>query len=153
VALLVTAVAPALVMLSEAHLQHAASAFQAGDCTVADTQALASINDLSVRSQPYQMLGYCQLRDGRVDDAIVDMQDAVHYDPRNWEYHYSLAIAKAYAGANPRSALRTAMRLDPADPIFDPLLGTLKSKSPEVWLVDARNAAGTIIASGRLSLS
>ena len=45
------------------------------------------------------------------------------------------------------------MRLDPDDPLFDPLLGTLKSRSPEVWLVDARNAAGAIISSGRLTLS
>lgn len=151
--LLVSALAPGLVMLSENHLQHAASAFQAGNCASADAQALASIGDLAIRSQPYQILGYCQLHAGRVDEAVTDMQDAVTRDPRSSEYQYSLAIAEAYAGTNPRPALRTAMRLDPGDTLYAPMLGTLKSRSPEVWLVDARDAAAAVLASNRLTLS
>jgi hypothetical protein len=49
VALLVVAATPVLLMLSEVHLQRAASAFQSGNCTRADSQAVASIDVLSIR--------------------------------------------------------------------------------------------------------
>ncbi len=45
IGLLVTAVTPGLLLLSQAHLQSAATAFQAGNCNVAETQAFESITN------------------------------------------------------------------------------------------------------------
>jgi hypothetical protein len=151
-ALLVTAVTPLLLMLSEAHLQRAASAFSSGNCQRANSEALASINVLSVRPEPYQIIGYCDMSQGRVQDAVTAMQMAVRQEPRNWEYHYGLAIADSYAGINPRPALTSAQRLDPNETLFTPLLPVLHTNSQSAWLTAAEAANQAVVRSGRLTL-
>ncbi len=152
VGLLIAAITPGLLLLSQDHLQRAATAFEAGNCNVAETQALASINDLSIRPEPYQIVGYCDIHQGRVLNAVAAMRQAVAKEPGNWQYHYGLAIADAYAGLNPRAALRATLRLNPSDPVIEPMLGALKTTSRDEWLAQARTAADTILVSGRLTL-
>lgn len=152
VALLVAAVTPALLMLSQVHLQRAASAFEAGNCARAQSQAISSINVLAIRPEPYQILGYCDISDGRTQDAVAAMQEAVAQEPGSWEFHYGLAIAESYAGIDPRPELNTVLRLDPNDSLVDQLRPVLGTNSRAIWLATAKRAYSTISASGRLSL-
>ncbi len=152
VALLLTAVTPLLLMLSEGHLQRAATAFSSGNCPHAESEAISAINVLSVRPEPYQIIGYCDLSQGRVQDAVAAMTMAVRQEPRSWEYHYGLAIADSYAGIDPRPALRTAQRLDPNETLFKPLLPVLHTMSPSAWLKAAQVADEAVVRSGRLTL-
>ena len=152
VALLITAVTPALLMLSQGHLDTAASAFQTGACNRVESAAVASINVLSVRPQPYQMLGYCDISDGRPQDAVAAMEKAVQAEPGYWQYHYGLSIAQAYAGEDPRRQLRTALRLDPGDPLMQEMSLALRRRTPSAWLSIARSAYASTFASGRLTV-
>jgi O-antigen ligase len=150
--LLVAAVTPGLLLISEDHLQRAANAFQSGNCNVAERQALASINVMANRPEPYQIIGYCDLHRGSVINAVDAMQQAIKREPANWQYHYGLAIADGYAGLDPRPALRATLRLDPSDPVTQPMLGVLDTRSHDAWLLDARAAADSILISNRLTL-
>ena len=151
--LLLVCITPALILLSQTHLQRAADAFQLHDCSRAESEAAASIAVLSVRPEPYQILGYCDVTDGRAESAVASMKTAVEQEPRNWEYHYGLAIAEAFAGINPRRQLRIAERLDPEDTtFFEPLLPVLKTRSRSAWARAAKRAEAAAVASGRLDL-
>jgi O-antigen ligase len=152
VALLVVAATPVLLMLSEVHLQRAASAFQSGNCTRADSQAVASIDVLSIRPQPYEILGYCDISDGRAQDAVAAMRKAVQQEPGSWEYHYGLAIAEAYAGLDPRAQETTALRLNPGDAFVEQMAPVLRTHSPARWLRTAQYAYANTFSSGRLTL-
>jgi O-antigen ligase len=152
VGLLIAAVTPALLLLSEDHLQRAANAFQAGNCHVAEAQALASINDLAIRPEPYQIIGYCDLHQGSVINAVTAMKQAIRREPGNWQYHYGLAVADGYAGLDPRPALRATLRLDRSDPATAPMVRALDTTSHDAWLLDARAAADAILVSDRLTL-
>jgi hypothetical protein len=150
--LLVVAVTPALLMLSQVHLQRAADAFEAGKCARAEHEALSAIDVLSVRPEPYQILGYCDISDGRAQDAVAAMRHAVQQEPGSWEYHYGLSIADSYAGINPQHELITAMRLDPGDALVGQMRPVLRTDSRAVWLATAQRAYAATLASGRLTL-
>lgn len=152
VGLLVVALTPALLMLFETHLQRAADAFQAGNCSRAERQAMASIDVLAVRPEPYQILGYCDLSDGRSQDAVAAMAQAVQQEPGSWEYHYGLAIADSYAGTDPRVQVAEVLRLDPDDPMVQQMRPVLESGARHVWLATARRAFAGLLSSGRLTL-
>jgi hypothetical protein len=151
-ALLVTAVIPLLIMLSQAYLQRAAVAFTSGNCQKAKSEAISSSNVLPVRSEPYQIIGYCDMSQGHLRAAVTAMQMAVQQEPGNWQYHYGLAIADSYAGINPRHALTTAQRLDPNETLFRPLLRVLHTASRSAWVKAAQTAARAVVGSGRLTL-
>ncbi len=85
-------------MLSQSKLETAATAFQAGDCSRVESAAHDSINILSDRPEPYQMLGYCYISDRRYRAAVAAMTKAIRDERGNWQFHYSLSIAQAYAG-------------------------------------------------------
>ncbi|HEY0632715.1 MAG TPA: O-antigen ligase family protein, partial [Thermoleophilaceae bacterium] len=116
-ALLVVAVTPALLMLSQYRLQASAKAFDKGNCTPATRDAVSSINILGNRPEPYQIVAYCDLDRGRVQEAVAAMRKAVEQQPRSWEYHFGLAIALGYAGSDPRPEVATATRLSPVEPL------------------------------------
>jgi O-antigen ligase len=153
VGLLVVAVTPTLLMLSQTHIQRAANAFRAGNCSRAESQALASIDVLALRPEPYQILGYCDISDGRAQDAVAAMKEAVNQEPGSWEYHYGLAIADAYAGIDPRAQMATVLRMDPHDPLVEELRPVLRTGAKTVWLATARRAFAGVVSSGRLTLS
>jgi Flp pilus assembly protein TadD len=149
--LLVGAVTPALILLSQGPLQRAADALYHGNCNRAEHEALSSIGVLAVRPEPYQILGYCDISDGRTQDAVAAMHEAVYQEPGSWEFHYGLAIADAYAGIDPRPAQATAMRLDPGDPSVEQMAPVLRTDSPGRWLATARSAYAHTLASARLT--
>jgi tetratricopeptide (TPR) repeat protein len=151
-ALLVVAVTPALLMLSQYRLQSAANAFEKGDWAQAGNKAKDSINLIAVRPEPYQILGYADLSNGRVNEAIQAMKKAVDYEPRNWEYRYSLAIAQAYAGINPLPQLAEAARLNPREPLVKEAVAAFQGQTIPGWLAAARKLDDDIRVSGRLTL-
>ena len=84
--------------------------------------------------------------------SLPRLRQATLREPGNWQYHYGLAIADGYAGIDPRPALLATLRLNPSDPIVQPMLGALHTTSHDAWLVDARAAADTVLVSNRLTL-
>jgi O-antigen ligase len=151
-ALLVTAVTPALLMLSQTRLSDAASKFNHGDCRGASSAALSSLDYMAVRPEPYQMIGYCDLDQGRLTQAVAAMRKAVGEQPRNWEYHFSLAIALAESGKDPRQEYATAARLNPLEPSIKEARSGLGSASAADWPKAGLAARREILGSGRLTL-
>ena len=132
-ALLLVAVTPALVWSSQAALDDSQAAFDRGDCTRAVDRALDSVDRLRVRAAPHAIVGYCDMRARQPGLAVAAMRRAEARDPRNWEYHYGLAIARALAGQDPRADARTAVRLNPLEPIALDLERSLQRARPARW--------------------
>jgi len=109
------AIVPGLVMVSEARLDESANAFARGNCAQAIDAADAARSALGDRPQPYEIIGYCRLRQGRPRRGVVALERAVERDPDNWEYRYGLAVARGAAGLDPRPQARAALRLNPLD--------------------------------------
>ena len=109
------AVVPALVLISQARLDDSLDHFKAGDCPAAIDSARDSSAVLGFRAEPYEIVGYCEMRDGSPRRAVVAMEKALDRDPDNWEYRYGLALARAVAGQDPRSDALIALRLNPRD--------------------------------------
>jgi O-antigen ligase len=152
-ALLVVAVTPALLMLSQYRLQAAAKAFDKGSCRTATREAVSSINILGNRAQPYQIVGYCDLDSGRSQEAVAAMRKAIEQEPRSWEYHFGLAVALGYAGTDPRPEIATAARLSHREPLVDEGQALLAGKTtPEQWLAAAKKLNDDARVSGRLTL-
>jgi Flp pilus assembly protein TadD len=151
--LLVVAVTPALLMLSQYRLQASAKAFDKGSCRTATREAVSSINILGNRSQPYQIVGYCDLDSGRVQEAVSSMRKAIEQEPRSWEYHFGLAVALGYAGTDPRPEIATAARLSPREPLVLEARAAFAGKTtPAEWLIAAKKLNDDARVSGRLTL-
>lgn len=151
-AFLVMAITPALLMLSQSRLSDAAAAFKRGDCRATTASALSSLDYMAVRPEPYQMLGYCDLEQGRLTQGVAAMAKAVDLEPKRWEYRYSLAVAQAEAGRDPRAAIAEAARLNPREPIIKQAAADFAKSPPGEWEKAGEKAARAIIASGQLSL-
>ena len=134
---LALAAVPVQVLLSEGPLRESARAFSRGDCSTAIDDALRSIAVLGVRPEPFIVMGYCDVRIGRTDLALRALHSAVLKDPRNWEGHYALALARAAAGLDPRPRLRLAQGLNPLQPLIFNALRKFDTGGPEQWRKDA----------------
>jgi hypothetical protein len=108
-------VGPALVLVSERRLDRAVAAFGGGDCGRAVAAATGSIEILSIRPEPYEVLGFCQTRRGFNRLAVEALTRATRQDPNNWEFRYGLALVRAAAGLDPRADARAALALNPRD--------------------------------------
>ena len=111
--LVLLAALPYEILSSQAWLDRADDAFRSGDCATASDDARSSISALGSRPEPYELLGYCAIRDGRPRQGIDDMQEAIDRDPDNWNFHYGLALARGAAGVDPRPEVRRAHDLNP----------------------------------------
>jgi hypothetical protein len=111
----VLAITPVVVALSQTRLETALTQFDAGECSPAIHSSLSSIEALGVRPEPYEIIGYCDLRYGQAQLGEQAMKSAVSRDPENWEMHYGLAIAQAIQGKNPMPQLRETSRLNPIE--------------------------------------
>jgi O-Antigen ligase len=151
-ALAVTAVTPALLLFSQSHLQRAAKAFDRGDCPAATREARSSIDALAIRPEPYQILGYCDLIDGRPTDAAAAFQKAIDQEPRSWEYRYGLALARADAGLDPRAALAQARVRNPREPLIKSAIVAFRSAPQSRWPKLTAGLRDDAISSGRLSV-
>jgi O-antigen ligase len=117
IACLLLAVIPARVALSQARLNSAIEAMNNNDCLAARSYANDSLSAVSQRPTPYAVMAYCDLMVGRYGSATIALQRALQRDPNNWELHYSLAVARAGAGLDPRGAAQRAALLNPNEMI------------------------------------
>jgi hypothetical protein len=132
-ACLVLALTPVTVTMSQSRLQAANRAFERGECAAAVDASLASLDVLGVRPEPFELLGYCDLRAGRADLALRAFRAARDRDPENWRYAYGLAVAQALAGEDPRRSAALAVRLNPREPRARDLAGALDGDRPGRW--------------------
>ncbi len=141
IGLLVLAVSPALIAVSQARLNDSVRAFRQGDCDKAIDRALSSASALSVRPEPYEILGLCDARRrgaGRL--AIQMMEQAVDRDPDNWEFRYGLALVRGAAQLDPRPAARAARRLNPRNELTRDAVRRFNTGDPRKWERRARAA-------------
>jgi hypothetical protein len=139
VGLLLVAVIPARVAISQGKMNQAVQTFlRDGDCPQVIQQADDSISMLGSRPDAYRLKGYCQARLGRTSEAVSSMRSAVDRDPDDWEFRYSLAVAQAAARMDPRPAAREALRLDPLEPATNDLAWRFGGTDPQAWRSQAR---------------
>jgi O-antigen ligase len=133
VALLVVAVTPVRIALSQQHLTTAVDALRRGDCQGTVASALSSARVLGARAEPYELLAYCDTRLGFGPLALTMVQRAIARDPENWEYRYDEAIVRGAQGMNPHPALAEARRLNPLENRVDDLADAMAGDDPRTW--------------------
>jgi hypothetical protein len=137
---LALAVTPGLMALSQAHLNSAVAAFGRGDCGSAIGSALDSLKAIPSRPQPFEVLGYCDARLGQDRLAMDAMQSGIDRDPENWQLWYGLALTRANAGVDPRSAAHRALRLNPLGELPQDAVKRFDTNSPRKWKRRAQRA-------------
>ena len=130
---LALALTPALIYLSQHHIDRSAESFRRGDCTTAVDRALEATSVLSVWPEPFEILGYCDTRLGRPRLAVRAMEEAVERDPEAWELRYGLALVRAAARRDPRPAARSALRLNPRSPLAQDAVKRFRTDDPQKW--------------------
>jgi hypothetical protein len=130
---LVVLITPALVTQSQARLQESIRAFRTGDCRTALDRALDSNAVLSVRPEPFLVIGFCDVRIGQPRLGVQAMQAAAERDPDNWTYRYALALTKAAAGIDPRPDARRAREMNPRSQLTRDAVERFDTSDPEVW--------------------
>jgi hypothetical protein len=145
-------VLPVLVIGSQSRLTAAEQALYSSDCARAASAAQSSIGWLSVRPQPYEILGFCDLRAGHPGLAVSAMNQALRRDPGSWEPDYSLAIAQAAGGIDPRSSAARALRMNPYEPLTRQAARELIGSSPSEWPRLARALRAAALSSEDLSI-
>jgi O-antigen ligase len=133
-------VSPALVAISQGYLDAAVRDFEEGDCAGASRNALKAINTLSVRPEPYQLLGFCDSKAGQHELAISMLETAIERDRGEWESYYGLALVQAAAGQDPRAAARKAYELAPHEPLAEEGKELFTSGNPQIWERRAQSA-------------
>lgn len=134
VGLLVLGLTPALMALSQGKLDEAVAALRARHCSTAIDRALASSSTLGARPEPYEVLGFCDVRIGRPELGELMLRRAAERDPGSWEYRYGLAIVRGAAGQDPRPALRLARELNPLSPLVREATAAFRrAKGPAGW--------------------
>ncbi len=129
----ILAIAPAQIHLSQRTLDRSVEAFKAGDCPTAVDEAIASTETLSVRPEPFEILGYCDVRLGRPELGVKAMTEAVDRDPSDWRLHYGLALVRGAAGMSPKAAARRALRLNPREPLARDARAAFRTNDPRKW--------------------
>jgi O-antigen ligase len=129
----VLAVVPAQIYLSQQALDGSVRAFKHGDCATAVDDALRANDVLSVRPEPFEILGYCDVRLGKPSLGVRAMEEAVERDPREWRLHYGLALTRAAAGQSPRAAARRALRLNPREEMTRDAVAAFRTDDPQKW--------------------
>ena len=136
----VVAVTPALMALSQLHLNRSVAAFHRGDCAKTIDEGLSSISNIGARAEPWELVGYCDSLLGDGNLAMRAMHNAVDRDPKDWEFRYGLALVTAAAGRDPRPAAQKALSLSPREPLAKLAVALFASGSRESWARRARKA-------------
>lgn len=126
-------VTPVLMAVSQRSLNAAADAFENGRCAQVVAHALDSIAVLGTRPEPFELIGYCDVRLGQPELAIRLMRGAVDRDPANWRSWYGLALVRASSGRDPRPATRRALKLNPLEPLVRDAARAFRGEDPEKW--------------------
>jgi O-antigen ligase len=150
---LAAAVLPVLIIGSQARLDEARHALYASNCAKAAPAAEASSGWLSERPQPYEILGLCDVERGVDRRAVAEMRKGVSRDPESWEAYYTLAIAQASAGIDPRAATARALRLSPLEPLTRQAAARFRGTSPQGWRRAAPAVRAAALASNHLSIA
>jgi len=143
--LLLTAVAPALLFVSQRQLTAAQNAQQAHNCTKAIARAGDAIQTLDVRPEPYEVDALCQTRLGRPGLAVAAMRRAVQLDPNNWRSRYTLAAVRGAAGLDPRPDLDEALRLNPYNAEMRQLSASIPKGDSASWDLSLTPSVGADI--------
>jgi hypothetical protein len=144
-------VLPVLTIGSQGQLGRAERALYASNCTAASSAALSSIGWLDVRPEPYEILGFCDVQRGLPRLGVAAMRQAVHWDPGSWETYYTLAIAQAAAGIDPRRNAERALQMNPFEPLTRQAVRELQVSSPTEWVKRAGIVLASALASNDLS--
>lgn len=107
------AVLPVRVGLAEIRFQDSVTALYQDDCLTAKRDARSSVSAFDGSWAPWQVLGYCALRERKWDEAERALRAASDRDPRNWMPLYALAVAQAAGGEDPRATLEEARTHNP----------------------------------------
>jgi hypothetical protein len=147
-------VLPVLIVGSQNRLGDAENALYAStpNCTTAGSAARASIGWLDVRPEPFEIVGFCDLRRDRPRQAVAEMRQAVRLDPGSWETYYVLSIAQAAAGIDPVTAARRALRLDPLEPLTRQAVREFQTSTRADWARRAMVVRTAALASNDLSI-
>ena len=149
---LAAVVLPVLLIGSQSRLTDAERALYASNCAKAASAARSSIQWLSARPQPYEILGLCDLQSGQARLGVAEMRRAVSRDPGSWETYYALAIAQASAGVDPRPSAERALRMNPFEPLTLQAVRELRGSSPRQWVQRAPAVRAAALASNDLSI-
>ncbi len=150
---LIAIVTPALIIGSQRRLGEAENAlYETHSCRQASSAALSSIGWLDVRPEPYEIVGFCDLREARPRQGVAAMSEAVSHDPGSWETHYALALAQAAAGIDPRGEVEQALRMDPYEPLTKQAAKALRTASPAAWVSRASALRAAALKSKDLSI-
>lgn len=141
-----------LIIGSQSRLTDAEHALYAADCARAGSAARSSIGWLSVRPQPYEILGFCDLQHGLPRLGAAAMDQARRRDPGSWESYYTLAIAQAAAGIDPRAAAERALRMNPLEPLARQAVRVFAGSNPAEWVKRAPEVRAAALASNDLSI-
>jgi hypothetical protein len=136
-AVLLAAVIPVRVAISEVHLERGRDALASGNCAKAVDSSLASLDTFADRPDAFALLAYCDMKLDRPRLALAMIGQAIELDPHNWEYHYTAAIARAAAGLNPLARARHARRLNPLEPMTTQAIAALAGGDSQSWPQDA----------------
>jgi O-antigen ligase len=139
-ALIVCGLTPALAGLSELRLDRAKAHFVDGNCPAAIESALSANSLLSVRAEPFELLGYCDARLGKATLGVKMMEEAVARGSGDWQTHYGLALLRGAAGIDPRAAARAALARDPRSPLTRDLVRSFDTDMPDEWRKRALDA-------------
>jgi O-antigen ligase len=132
-ACLLVAVTPITVALSQARLNTAVAALSTRDCNRAVDSALGSLHWVGLRPEPFEVLGWCDLRGGQAKLGLDAMRAAESRDPGNWQYAYGVAVAQALAGQDPRAAARRALARNPLEPLASRFARAVRRDDPKAW--------------------
>jgi hypothetical protein len=141
-ALLLVAITPVRIALSQAHLRTAINDLQHGDCQGSVSAALSASGAFGARAEPYELLAYCDARLGYAGLARQMVDRAISRDPLNWQYRYDLAIVEGAAGRDPRPAIAEARRLNPLSGELIRLQQRMRVNDPQTWGMGAPGGGG-----------
>ena len=102
---------------SDDRLRQAVSELGRGRCDRVTTLAREASAAVDSRTQGYELRARCALQSGEYQLAIRMLDEAIRRDPESWRPRYGLAVARARAGLDPRSAARAALRFNPREAV------------------------------------
>jgi cytochrome c-type biogenesis protein CcmH/NrfG len=110
---------------------------RAGDCATVIDAALDSIAAVPARPQGYEVLAYCDVRQGEQRLAVQVMEKAIARDPESWELYYGLALVRGAARMDPRPAAKRALELNPLEPLAVDAVRHFNTRAPAKWQREA----------------
>ncbi|HEX8101210.1 MAG TPA: O-antigen ligase family protein [Solirubrobacteraceae bacterium] len=151
VAFLVAAALPALVAISDARVRRAQGAVLGGRCPAALSDAFGALKMVAQDPRAFEIIGYCDLRNGFPRAALKAFRTARGYDPENWQYDFDAAIAEARIGTDPRASLAAARRKNPREQLLRTFAEGVRSPTPGKLRKASTRAEAAMLQDGRVA--